>query len=79
MDRKEIMNSLQEIVRETVDNEELILHDDTVASDVEGWDSLAQVIIVGEIQNTFGVKFSSLEMSRFDNVGQLVDAIMTKS
>lgn len=78
MERKEIMDKLQDIVREAVDNEELVLTDATVATDVEGWDSLAQVLIVGELQNELGVKFTSSEINGLANVGALVDAIVSK-
>ena len=78
MERKEIMNLLQDIVREVIDNEELVLTDETVASDVDGWDSLAQVLIVGELQNELGVKFTSSEINGLANVGMLVDSIVTK-
>ena len=78
MERKEIMEKLQDIIREAVDNEELIINDITVAEDVEGWDSLAQVLIIGEIQNQFGVKFTSSEVGGLANVGALVNAIYDK-
>lgn len=78
MERKEIMEKLQDVIREVVDNEDVILSDNLVASDVDGWDSLAQVLIVGEIQNEFGVKFTSGEINALANVGELVDAIMSK-
>lgn len=77
-DRTAIMEKLQDIVREATDNEELVLHDETVATDVDGWDSLAQVLIIGTLQNTFGVKFTSSEVSKFANVGEFVDALMAK-
>ena len=51
MDKKEILEKLQNIIRSAVDDEEVIINDSTVASDVDGWDSLAQILIVGELQN----------------------------
>lgn len=78
MERFEVLNKLQDIIREAVDNDEVELSDNTVASDVEGWDSLAQVLILGEIQNELGVKFTSSEINAIENVGQLVNAIIAK-
>ncbi len=69
---------LQQIIREAVDNEEVVINDTTVASDVEGWDSLAQILIVGELQNELGVKFTSAEVNNCSNVGELVAAIIAK-
>jgi acyl carrier protein len=78
MERNEIMGMLQQIIREAVDNEEVVINDTTVASDVEGWDSLAQILIVGELQNELGVKFTSAEVNNCSNVGELVAAIIAK-
>ena len=78
MEKNEILAKLQDIIRETVDDEEVVITMDTVASDVDGWDSLAQVMIVGEIRNEFGVKLTSTEVSSLENVGSLVEAIAVK-
>lgn len=78
MESKEILSKLQDIIRETVDNEDVVITMETVASDVDGWDSLAQVMIVGEIRNEFGVRLTSTEVSSLENVGSLVNAISSK-
>lgn len=78
MEKNEILAKLQDIIRETVDDEEVVITMDTVASDVDGWDSLAQVMIVGEIRNEFGVKLTSTEIATLENVGAMVDSIIDK-
>ena len=78
MERTDVIERLQVIIREATDNDELIINNDTVATDVDGWDSLAQVIIIGELQKEFGVKFTSAEISKLANVGQLIDVIIAK-
>ncbi len=78
MDRKEIITKLQEIIREAVDDEDVVINDTTVASDVDGWDSLSQVIIMGEIQNELGIKLTSSEIGNLSNVGELVEVILSK-
>ena len=78
MEKNEILAKLQEIIREIVDDEEVVITTETVASDVDGWDSLAQVMIVGEIRNEFGVKLSSTEIATLENVGTMVNAIASK-
>ena len=72
------MEKLQDIIRGAVDDDEVVITNDTVATDVDGWDSLAQVLIVGELQNELGVKFTSAEVNSCSNVGEFVDAIMAK-
>lgn len=78
MEKNEILAKLQNIIRETVDDEDVVITMETVASDIDGWDSLAQVMIVGEIRNEFGVKLTSTEVSSLENVGSLVNAIAVK-
>ena len=78
MERNEILEKLQNIIRDAVDNDDFEIKDSTVAKDVEGWDSIAQVLIIGELQNVFGVKFTSSEIDCFSNVGELIDAINSK-
>ena len=78
MERIEILEKLQDIIREAVDDEDVVITDKTIASEVDGWDSLAQVLIIGEIQNELGVKFTSSEINGLANVGELIDAIQAK-
>ena len=78
MERSEVLSKLQIIIREAVDDDEVVISEDTIASDVDGWDSLANVLILGEIQNEFGVKFTSTEVKNIENIGRLIDAIIVK-
>lgn len=78
MEKNEILSKLQDIIRETVDNEDVVITEATTASDVDGWDSLAHVMIIGEIRNEFGVKLTSTEVGTLQNVGAMLDAISAK-
>ncbi len=78
MEKKEILGILQSIIAEVVDDEDVIIDENTVASDVEGWDSLAHVLIAGEIRNKFGVKLTSTEFADLRNVGEMIDVIAEK-
>lgn len=78
MERNEILKRLQEIIRGAVDDEEVEINENTVAADVAGWDSLSQVLIVGQLQNDMGVRLSSVEVTACANVGEFVDLIIKK-
>lgn len=78
MEKKEILSKLQEIFIDVLDNEDIVLTEDTVADDVEEWDSLANIQLVVAIQKEFGVKFTSSEISSWKNVGELVNCIASK-
>jgi acyl carrier protein len=60
------------------DDDELVLEDDTVASDVDGWDSLTHLSLMNEIEEEFGFKFVMKEVQGLKDVGELIDAIMER-
>ena len=75
MERKAIFEKLSEIFRDVMDNDEIVLEENTTAEDIEEWDSLAHVQLIEKIEAVFGVKFSAKEMMSWDEVGELVDSI----
>ena len=56
MERKEIMAELEKIFAEALQEEQVTLTDETTAADVEGWDSVSNMIIISEVEKHFGVK-----------------------
>ena len=78
MNKNDILAKLQDIIREVVDDEYVVITEVTTANDVDGWDSLNHVMIIAEIQNEFRVKFSSTELGSLKNVGAIVDVIVNK-
>ena len=75
MERSEIFKKVNEIFCYELDNEDIVLNDDTTADDVEEWDSLSHVQLIVAIEKAFGIKFTSNEILSWSNVGQLVDSI----
>lgn len=78
MERKEIFEKLTVIFRDVMDNDEIVLEENTTAEDIEEWDSLAHVQLIEKIEEVFGIKFSAKEMTSWDDVGEFVDAIKDK-
>ena len=70
-----ILERIQPVFRDIFDNEDLVVTEETVAADVEDWDSFAQMQIVMAIEAMFGIKFSTDEVTEFKNVGDVVKAI----
>jgi len=69
---------VSEIFRDILDEDDLVLAPATTAEDVEAWDSLTHVQLMVAIEKRFGIKFSSREISSFQNVGELLAAIENK-
>lgn len=69
---------LQEIFRDIFDDEELVIIEEMTATDIEDWDSLAQINLIIAIEKEFGVKFNLEEVSKLKNIGEMLDLIKLK-
>ena len=78
MEKTEILARINHIAADLFNSPQLILKTDTVASDVDGWDSLTHIALLMEVEKTFKVRFKSSEVSSFSDVGQLVDKVQTR-
>ena len=78
MERKEILESLNEIFKDVLDLDKVDLKEETTAYDIEEWDSLNHIQLVDAIQKKMNVKFTSKEIATWKNVGEMVDSIISK-
>ena len=58
METNEILNDLTAILREVVKNPALTITLETKASDVDGWDSLTNMLLINQIEKKFEVRFN---------------------
>lgn len=78
MERTEIFSKLHEIFMDVFDLDELELTDETSANDIEEWDSLSHIQLIVAIEKAFGIKFTSLEIMKWRNVGEMVNSMLEK-
>ena len=78
MERSEILAKVEEIFREELELDDLVLTDETTADDVEEWDSLSHVQLVAAMEEAFGIEFKSREILSWENIGDLIDSIEKK-
>ena len=80
MDSKDaILQRVGEIMSDTFDLDDLNVTRETTAGEIEEWDSLSHVRLIVAIERAFKIKFSNAEIERLRNVGELVDAIASKT
>ena len=72
MSSQEILQKITTIVREELENDDIVLTSQTRAKDVPGWDSLAHVRIVVGIEDAYGVEFDTNAVTGLKNVGDLI-------
>ncbi|MDR1743392.1 MAG: acyl carrier protein, partial [Dysgonamonadaceae bacterium] len=69
MTNQEILAEVQEIFRDVLDNEEIVLTEETTANDIDEWDSLTHIQLIVAEEKHFKIKFSSKEILSWKNVG----------
>lgn len=72
------LEKLTPIFRDVFDDESIVPHLAMTAKEVAEWDSLGHIRLMVAIEQAFGVKFTTSEISNLANVGELVAAIDKK-
>jgi acyl carrier protein len=74
MTEQDVLSAIAEIIADKFEYAGPITAD-TVAGDVEGWDSVAQVELIIEVERHFGIRFTTGEVAGLPNVGALVATV----
>lgn len=77
MKREEVFEKVQEIFRDVFDDEDLCITDETNSDDIEDWDSLEHIALVVSMEKEFGLKFDIKQVNKLENVGQMIDLIVS--
>ena len=78
MEKEAILKKLNEVFREVFDLDDVVVTRETVADDIEEWDSLEHINLISAVESTFKMKFKMKEVSTMKNVGEMVDVILKK-
>ena len=78
MERAEMIKQINDIFIDILDDESIVLGEETQASDVDEWDSLNHIQLVVAIEKHFKIRFTSKEIQSWNNVGEMMDCIATK-
>ena len=74
MDKQKIIETVTDIFRKELNNESIVLTLKSNASQVDGWDSLTNLLIITEIESLFNIKFKLKELIGMADVGGLIDS-----
>ena len=75
MNREEIYERLNEVFQDVFGDDEITVHNDTTAADIDGWDSLRHITLLAAIEDEFDIEFSMGATVKMKNVGEMVDYI----
>lgn len=75
---QEILDRLNAIFQDVFDDDTLTITRNTTAKDVEDWDSLSHITLIGAVEDEFRMKFSMKEVVEMQNVGELIDIVAAR-
>jgi acyl carrier protein len=79
MDEPQIYARLSGIFEDVFDDDSIKLSPELSAKDVDGWDSLTHIRLILTIEKAFKIKFSTSEIGKLENVGDLVKLIKARA
>ncbi len=79
MDEQPIYARLTEIFEDVFDEDSIKVTPELTAKDVDGWDSLTHIRLILTIEKAFKIKFSTSEIGKLENVGDLVTLIKARA
>ena len=71
-------DKLQEIFREVMREADLIINDEMSEKDVASWNSLNNVLLINQIEESFSIKFDLSEILKIKNIGDIKSSIEKK-
>ena len=78
MTRAEVYKVLNRVFQDVFDDPDIRVYDDTVADDIDGWDSLEHINLISAVEKKFKMRFKMKEVSTMKDVGEMVDIIMAR-
>ncbi len=79
MDEALIYSRLAEIFHDVFDDDAITVTPELSAADVDGWDSLTHIRLLLTVEKAFKAKFSTSEIGKLKNVGDLVKLIKAQA
>lgn len=78
MTRQQILSQVQDLIRDVFENENIHINEQSTAQEVEEWDSLNHIQLIGAIEDHFDLEFDLEDMLTLENVGDIVSQIEKK-
>ena len=73
------MERLNEVFRDVFDDSSITVDDNTTSKDIEDWDSLEHINLVGAVEQEFKMRFKMKEVSSMKNVGEMADIVAERA
>lgn len=77
-DFDKVLSDFNTIFIDVLDEEDIVLKAETTADDIEEWDSLTHIRLVVAIEKHFNIRFTSMEVEQYKNVGEMCQGVISK-
>lgn len=79
LNERQVYERLNDVFRDVFDDEDIEVDASTVADDIDDWDSMMHITLIGAVEDEFGVRFKMGEVSTMKNVGEMVKIILDRA
>lgn len=76
--KKDIYMRLNNVFKEVFDDDSINVVAETNSNDIEDWDSLEHINLIVAVEQEFKIKFNMKEVTAMNNVGDMVNIILSK-
>jgi acyl carrier protein len=70
-----ITEKLTQIMRSVFEDDSIVISSELTSKDVEKWNSISNIILISEVEKTFGFRFPIRDLMGLKNVGDLLKVI----
>jgi acyl carrier protein len=78
MEQDKILKVIQSVFKKFFKSNKLELTETSSAKDIDAWDSLNHMSLMGDIEREFNIQFEFFELMDFENIGDLIEGISSK-
>lgn len=75
MNKNEIVKRLTDVFRDIFDDDSIVITEKTTANDIDDWDSIEHINLIGAVEEEFDMRFKMREVSGMKNVGEMINII----
>lgn len=79
MTENKVISELNEIFRDLFDDDDIVVTRKTTADDIDDWDSLEHINLIGAVERKYKIRFTMKEVSSMKNVGEMIDIILERA
>ena len=76
MDRVKVLEIIQDVVRDVLDDETIILNEEMFITDVDGWDSVVHMTVIATLESEFERQFDIEKIAVAKTVAEIIDMAM---